>query len=165
MVWRRAFKAILFVAVFIFSVGFAVDASYADVEVIEVIEVIEIDNCRGGEIPCTKQCGPTIIQTYKAGGVNYVVMAESAEINLLAGKSTQYNASCQTGFQAISGGYKLLEDGTTIDLDEIKVNVTWAETDASSGLSGWNVWIYRDKSGNPDNCLNLEVHSVCMQAQ
>lgn len=165
MVWKRAVKGLLFVAVFMFSIGLTVNSSYADVEVVEVIEVIEIDNCRGGEIPCTKQCGPTIIQTYKAGGVNYVVMAESAEINLLAGKSTQYNASCQTGFQAISGGYKLIEEGTTIDLDEIKVNGTWAETDAKTGLSGWNIWIYRDKGGDPDNCLNLEVHSVCVQAQ
>lgn len=165
MLLKSAFKSILFIAVLIISVGFVDNTSHADVEVIEVIEVIEVDNCRGGDIPCTKQCGPTIIKTYSANGVNYAVMAESAQINLLAGKSTQYNAACQPGFQAISGGYKLIEDGTTIDLDEIKINGTWAATDAKTGLSGWNVWIYRDKGGAPDNCLNLEVHSVCMQAQ
>jgi len=154
--WRRVFKGIILVAVLAFSIGFALNASYAD---------SPDQNCRGGEIPCTKQCGPTIIDTYSANGVNYVVMAESAEINLLAGKSTQYDSSCQLGFKAIGGGYKLIEDGTTIDLDEIKINGTWAATDAGTGLSGWNVWIYRDKGGDPDNCLNLEVHSVCIQAQ
>ena len=157
MVWRRAFKGVLFVAVLVFSLGFAVDASFGESALNQ--------NCRGGEIPCTKQCGPIILKTYSANGVNYAVMGQSAEINLLAGKSTHYSAPCQPGFQAISGGYKLIEDGTTIDLDEIKINGTWAATDASTGLSGWNVWIYRDKSGAPDNCLNLEVHSVCMQAQ
>lgn len=157
MVWRRAFRGVLFFAVLAFSIGFTVDASFGG-------SALD-DNCRGGEIPCTKQCGPSIIKSYSANGVNYVVMAESAQINLLAGKSTLFDAACQQGFQAISGGYKLLEDGTTIDLDEIKINGTWADTDPETGLSSWNVWIYRDKSGAPDNCFNLEVHSLCMQAQ
>jgi hypothetical protein len=151
------FKGMIFVAVLVISTGFAVEASLAD--------SMSDQNCRGGAIPCTKQCGPTIIDSYSANEVNYTVISESAEINLLAGKSTQFDSSCQIGFKAISGGYKLIEDGTTIDLDEIKINGTWAATDASTGLSGWNVWIYRDKGGQPDNCLNLEVHSICMQAQ
>jgi len=157
MAWRSVFKGMIFVAILVFTIGLAVDASFAD--------SMPDQNCRGGAIPCTKQCGPTIIDSYSANGVSYVVISESAEINLLAGKSTQYDSSCQIGFKAISGGYKLIEDGTTIDLDEIKINGTWAATDASTGLSGWIVWIYRDKGGQPDNCLNLEVHSICMQAQ
>ena len=157
MEWSRAFKGILFIAVTAFSIEFAVNAVHADSP--------SDENCRGGAIPCTKQCGPTIIKTFKAGGVNYTIISESAEINLLAGQSMKYDASCQQGFQAISGGYKIIESGTTIDLDEIKINGTWAATDASTGLSGWNVWIYRNKGGQPDNCLNMEVHSVCMQAQ
>jgi len=156
MAWRNVFKGMFFAAAMVLSIGFFVNMSHAD---------SKEDNCRGGEIPCTKQCGPTIIDTYSANGVNYVVMSESAEINLLAGKSTQYDASCQIGFKAISGGYKLIEDGTTINLDEINITGAWAATDAATGLSGWNVWIYRESSGQPDNCLNLEVHSICMQAQ
>lgn len=157
MVWRRALRDSFFVAIFAISFGFFVQDSFAGDSL--------ASNCRGGEIPCTKQCGPSIIKSYSAGGVNYVVMTESAEINLLAGKSTQYDASCQPGFIAISGGYKIIEDGTTINLDEIKINGNWSEVDANTGLSGWNVWIYRDKGGAPDNCLNVEVHSVCVQAQ
>jgi len=157
MVWRRAIKGILVFAVVAIVMGFSLETSFAGSTLDQ--------NCRGGDIPCTKQCGPIVLKTYSANGVNYAVMGESAEINLLAGKSTYYNASCQPGFQAISGGYKLIEDGTTIDLDEIKINGTWAATDASTGLSEWNVWVYRDKSGAPDNCLNLEVHATCMQAQ
>ena len=157
MAWRSIFKGMVFVVILAFSIGYALDAGLAD--------SMPDQNCRGGAIPCTKQCGPTIIDSYRANGVNYVVISESAEINLLAGKSTQYDSSCQLGFKAISGGYKLIEDGTTIDLDEIKINGTWAATDANTGLSEWNVWIYRDKGGKPDNCLNMEVHSICMQAQ
>lgn len=161
MVWRRAFKGILFFAVTLVFVGFAVDFSFAKGQ-----EESPLDQaCRGGDIPCTKQCGPAVLKTYSSNGVNFSVMGERAQINLLAGKSIEYSARCQQGFVAVSVGYKIVEDGTTINLDEIKITGSWAENNPHTQWSGSKIWVYRDQSGAPDNCLNMEVHTTCVQAQ
>jgi len=161
MAWRKAFKGILFLAVTAVLMGFAMDSSLAKGQ-----EESPLDQaCNNSEIPCSQRCGPAVLNTYRANGVNFAVMGESAQINLLAGKSTEYSAVCQPGFVAVSGGYKLVEDGTTINLDEIMITGNWAENNPHTHWNGWKVWVYRDSSGAPDNCLNLEVHATCVQAQ
>jgi len=160
MVWRRAFKGILFFAVMAVLVGFAVDSSFAKGQ-----EESPVDQaCTGGDIPCSQRCGPAVLKSYNANGVNFAVMGERAEINLLAGKSIEYGAQCQPGFVAVGGGYKIVENGTTIDLSEITISGNWAENNPHTNWSGWKVWVFRENSGAPDNCLSLEVHTTCVQA-
>jgi hypothetical protein len=161
MVWRRAIKGIFVFTVVAIVMGFSLETSFAKGQ-----EGSPLDqSCNNSEIPCSQRCGPAVLKSYSANGTNYVVMGESAQINLLAGKSTEFGAVCQPGFVALSGGYKLVEEGTTIDLDEFKVTGSWAENNPHTNRHGWKVWVHRDKSGAPDNCLNLEVHTTCVQAQ
>lgn len=161
MVWRRAINGVFVFTIVTIVMGFSLETSFAKGQ-----EESPLDqSCNASEIPCSQRCGPAVLKTYSANGVNYAVMGESAQINLLAGKSTEYGAACQPGFVAVSGGYKLVGNGTTINLDEIMITGNWAENNPHTNWNGWKVWVYRDNSGAPDNCLNLEVHTTCMQVQ
>ena len=160
MVWKRAFNGILFLAVTVVLMGFAVDSGFAKGQ-----EESPVDQaCRASEIPCSLRCGPAVLKAYTVNGVNFVDMGERAEINLLAGKSIEYGASCQPGFVAVGGGYKVIEDGTTIDLSEIVISSNWAENNPHTNWNGWKVGVYRENSGAPNNCLSLEVRTTCVQA-
>ncbi|MCK5392093.1 MAG: hypothetical protein KAJ31_06670, partial [Deltaproteobacteria bacterium] len=123
MVWRRAFSGILSLAVMVVLIGFAVDSGFAKGEQESPLDLA----CTASEIPCSLRCGPTVLRSYTANGVNYADMGQRAEINLLAGQSLLYSASCQPGFVAVGGGYKIIEDGTTIDLSEIVISGNMAE--------------------------------------
>jgi len=160
MVWRKAFNGILFLAVTVVLIGFAVDSGFAKGE-----EESPVDQaCRISEIPCSLRCGPAVLKSYTVNGVNFTDMGERAEVNLLAGKSLEYGARCQPGYVAVGGGYKIVEDGTTIDLSEIVISSNWAENNPHTNWNGWKVGVYRENSGAPDNCLSLEVRTTCVQA-
>ncbi len=160
MVWRRAFSGILSLAVMVVLIGFAVDSGFAKGEEESPLDLA----CNSSDIPCSLRCGPAVLKTYTANGVNFADMGQRAEINLLAGKSFEYGARCQPGFVAVGGGYKIVGAGTTIDLSEIVITGNWAENNPHTDWNGWKVGVYRDNSGAPDNCLSLEVHATCVQA-
>jgi len=160
MEWKRAFNGILFLAVTVVLMGFAVDLGFAKGEQESPLDLA----CTPSDIPCSLRCGPVVLRTYTANGVNFADMGQRAEINLLTGKSLPYSASCQPGFVAVGGGYKIIEDGTTIDLSEITISGNMAENNPYSNWNGWKVWVYRENSGAPDNCLSLEVHTTCVRA-
>jgi len=166
MEWKRAFNGILFLAVTVVLMGFAVDSGFAHEVPVQVQqEESPVDlACTDSDIPCSLRCGPAVLRSYSANGVNFTDMGQRAEINLLAGKSLLYSASCQPGFVAVGGGYKIVEGGTTIDLSEITISGNVAENNPHTNWNGWKVWVYRDNSGAPDNCLSLEVHTTCVRA-
>ena len=160
MEWKRAFNGILFLAVTVVLMGFAVDSGFAKGQEENPVDLA----CTDSAIPCSLRCGPAVLKSYTANGVNFTDMGERAEINILAGKSTEYGARCQPGFVAVGGGYKVVEDGTTIDLSEITISGNVAENNPHTNWNGWKVWVYRDNGGAPDNCLSLEVHTTCVRA-
>ena len=160
MEWKRAFNGILFLAVTVVLMGFAVDSGFAKGQEENPVDLA----CTDSAIPCSLRCGPAVLKSYSVNGVNFTDMGERAEINILAGKSTEYGARCQPGFVAVGGGYKVVEDGTTIDLSEITISGNVAENNPHTNWNGWKVWVYRDNGGAPDNCLSLEVHTTCVRA-
>ena len=168
MEWKRAFNGILILAVTVVLMGSAVvwgggPGGYWPEEP-EETPPVDPAACTDSDIPCSLRCGPAVLRSYSANGVNFTDMGQRAEINLLAGKSQLYSASCQPGFVAVGGGYKIDEGGTTVDLSEITISGNMAENNPFSNWNGWKVWVYRENSGAPDNCLSLEVHTTCVRA-
>ncbi len=160
----------LSVSVFVFALVLSgaglVTGAFAhevEVEVIEV-EVVEVSECTTtGDVPCTQICGPSVINEFKAGGAHYMEMSQSRQLNLLSGKSVDFFAPCEPGSKAVSGGYVFLPDGSTIDMDEIRMTSQGAKNDPATQTGLYNVSIYREHSGAVDNCINVEVHALCVK--
>lgn len=161
------FVAAVFTAVFMLTGVMLVSGAQAqdvEVDVVEVVEVVEVSACTSQEnVPCTQICGPIPTDEFKAGGTHYMEMTQSRQLNLLSGKSVDFSAPCEMGSKAVSGGYSFLPDGSTIDMDEIRITSMQSRTDAANGLDNWVVSIYREKSGAVDNCINVEVRALCVK--
>lgn len=125
------------------------------------------DNCTSQEgISCTERCGPTKVSAVEAGGVEVVEMAESQQVNMLAGRATDFTARCEPGYAAIGGGYVLVPEGSTINMKEVGVTSTLANNNDPSGWTGWKVSVFRKAgAGAPDNCLKVEVHAYCVKGR
>ena len=156
--------SVIVIALVLSGVGFVTAAFAHDVEV-EVEEVIVVEDlCTSqGDIPCTQICGPAEIHDFKAGGVQYTEMTQSRQLNLLSGQSVDFMAPCPPGSHAVSGGYAFLPEGTTIDMDEIRMTSQRTNIDDASKQESWIVSIYREQSGAPDNCINVEVRALCVR--
>lgn len=121
-------------------------------------------NCTSIEgVACSKSCGPAKMNVLVSGGNEVITMAERRQANLLSGKSVMFQAQCPMGYGAIGGGYRVIEDGTTIDLDEVQVSSSIADNNPFSNWFGWKVGVFRNASGAPENCLNIEVQAYCMR--
>lgn len=161
----RLFVSAFIVALVLSGAGLVTGAfaHEVEVEVIEV-EVVEVSACTSQEgIPCTQICGPSVINEFKAGGAHYTEMSQSRQLNLLSGKSVDFTAPCEPGSKAVSGGYVFLPDGSTIDMDEIRMTSQRAKNDPATQTGSWIVSIYREQSGAVDNCINVEVHALCVR--
>lgn len=159
------FAAVFSALMLFFGSQFVSDAQAHDVEVEVVeVEVVEVSECTSQEnVPCTQICGPKISNEFKAGGTHYMEMTQSRQLNLLSGQSVDFTAPCEPGSMAVSGGYSFLPDGSTIDMDEIRMTSQRANNDASAPNNSWIVSIYREKSGAVDNCINVEVRALCVK--
>ncbi|MCZ6555376.1 MAG: hypothetical protein O6759_04595, partial [Candidatus Dadabacteria bacterium] len=70
MEWKRAFNGILFLAVTVVLMGFAVDLGFAKGEKESPLDLA----CTSSDIPCSLRCGPVVLRTYTANGVNFAAM-------------------------------------------------------------------------------------------
>lgn len=157
------FAASVFTAVFMLAGVLFVSTAQAHEVEVEVIEVVEVSACTSQEgVPCTQICGPMITNEFSSGHVNFMEMTQSRQLNLLSGKSVDFTAPCEPGSKAVSGGYSFLPDGSTIDMDEIRITSQGPKNDAESGGS-YTVSIYREQSGAVDNCVNVEVRALCVK--
>lgn len=153
------------VALALSGAWFTAGANAQEVEVeVEVVEVEVVSACTSQEgVPCTQLCGPIITDEFKAGGAQYIEMTQSRQLNLLSGRSVDFSAPCEPGSKAVSGGYSFLPDGSTIDMDEIRMTSQRAQNDPATGNGSYIVSIYREQSGAPDNCINVEVKALCVR--
>ncbi len=93
-------------------------------------------------------------------------MAQSQEMNMLAGRALDFTAHCMPGYVAIGGGYTLVPEGSTINMKEIRVTSSVADNTNPSGWTGWKVSVFRKAgAGAPDNCLKVEVRAYCVKGR
>jgi len=142
-----------------------VTGAYAhEVEVmVEEVEVVVSECTSQGDIPCTQMCGPTVVNEFKVGDEHYMEMLQSRQLNLLSGRSVDFSAPCIPGSHAVSGGYVFLPEGSTIDMDEIRMTSQRFHNDPAAQTGAWVVSIYREQSGAVDNCINVEVRALCVR--
>jgi len=114
-------------------------------------------------VPCSTTCGPTQVGEFKAGGAHYIEMVESRQVNMLSGTKMDFSAPCIPGYFAVSGVYNVLPEGTTIDLDEIRMVQKRADNDQPQVQNSWVATVYRVASDNVDNCVNVEVRATCVK--
>lgn len=165
----RVKKVSVFVSAFIVAsmllgAGLVSGAFAHEVEVVVEEVEVEVIECTSQEgVPCTQMCGPSVVNEFKAGGAVYTEMSQSRQVNMLSATSIDFTAPCIQGSKAVSGGYVFLPDGSTIDMDEIRITSQRPQNDIASLNSSWLVSIYREHSGNVDNCLNVEVRALCVK--
>ena len=124
----------------------------------------EPSRCTSQEgIPCTTVCGSTVINEFTVGDDHYTEMSQSRQVNMLSATSIDFTAACTPGSYAVSGGYVFLPEGSTIDMDEIRMTSQRFHNDPATQTGSWVVSIYRERSGNVDNCLNVEVRALCVR--
>jgi hypothetical protein len=119
-------------------------------------------------ISCSEMCVPTVIdvETVKGTGTSVSEVMESQQLSMLAGRTLDFTARCPAGSFAIGGGYTLVPEGSTIDLNEIKVLSSVSDNTNPNGWNGWKVSVFRKKgAGSPENCLKVQVRAYCVQGQ
>jgi hypothetical protein len=157
------FISAFIVALVLSGAGLVTGAFAHEVEVV-VVEEVEVSECTSqGDIPCTQMCGPTVVNEFKAGDEHYMEMSQSRQLNLLSGRSVDFSAPCISGSHAVSGGYVFLPEGSTIDMDEIRMTSQRFHNDPATQTGAWIVSIYREQSGAVDNCINVEVRALCVR--
>jgi len=129
-------------------------------------EQVELESaaCTSQEgIPCTTMCGPNVVNEFKVGDERYTEMSQSRQINILSATSIDFTTPCISGSHAVSGGYIFLPEGSTIDMDEIRMTSQRFHNDPATQTGSWIVSIHRERSDNVDNCLNVEVRALCVR--
>lgn len=159
----RLSVSVFIVALLLSGAGLVTGAFAHEVEVV-VVEEVEVSECTSQEgIPCTQICGPAQVNQFMAGGAHYTEMTQSRQLNLLSGRSVDFTAPCIPGSHAVSGGYVFLPEGSTIDMDEIRMTSQRFHNDPATQTGAWIVSIYREQSGAVDNCINVEVRALCVR--
>lgn len=116
-------------------------------------------------ISCSEVCLPFEVNVnVTTSGVQIVEIAESKQVSMIAGMPIDFTATCPPGMFAMGGGYTLVPEGSTINMNEVRVMSTLADNTNPNGWNGWKVSVLRKPgSGAVDNCLKVEVRAICVQ--
>jgi len=83
MEWKRAFNGILFLAVTVVLMGFAVDSGFAKGQEENPVDLA----CTDSDIPCSLRCAPAVLKSYSVNGVNFKIWEKELRlISLPAGQ-------------------------------------------------------------------------------
>ncbi len=119
-------------------------------------------------VSCSEVCAPyeAGVTTVAASKVKVFEMVESRQTSMVAGLPIDFKATCPPGTFALGGGYSFIAEGTTINIDELRVTSNFADNMNPSGWNGWKVTIMRKVgAGAVDNCLDVEVRALCVEGQ
>ncbi len=119
-------------------------------------------------VSCSNMCAPyeASVNTVAGSGVKIYEMVESKQASMVAGLPIDFNATCPPGTFALGGGYRFISEGTTINVDELRVTSNFADNNNPSGWNTWKVSVTRKPgAGAVDNCLEVEVRALCVQSK
>lgn len=119
-------------------------------------------------VSCSEMCAPyeAGVTTVAASKVKVYEMVESRQTSMVAGLPIDFKATCPPGTFALGGGYRFIAEGTTINIDELRVTSNFADNMDPSGWNGWKVTVTRKPgAGAVDNCLDVEVRALCVEGQ
>lgn len=119
-------------------------------------------------VSCSNMCAPyeAAVDTVAGSGVKIYEMVESRQTSMVAGLPIDFKATCPPGTFALGGGYRFIDEGTTINVDELRVTSNFADNLDPSGWNGWKVSVTRKPgAGAVDNCLEVEVRALCVQSK